>query len=287
MRVSEPPSLAPEVLSARIRKIREAYSNCTLCSQRCGADRSRDPSGVCRLGEEAFVYREYLHFGEEPWISPSYTVYLSGCNLRCLFCSEWNPVTRPARHGVRLEPGGLAQRIAHSFDNGAKSLSFVGGEPGVNLLPVLETLALLPRDWPVVWNTNGMGILESFGFLEGLVHTWLVDWKFGNTKCAGEVSGFQSAADEVFRASAFLQGKGETLSLRHLVMPGHLECCTLPVMERWSDQFGSTPFNLMTSFLPPAAERGAWRVQSGQSSRLEDCLKRFASPFLFLNGHPL
>ena len=160
MRVSEPPSLAPEVLSARIRKIREAYSNCTLCSQRCGADRSRDPSGVCRLGEEAFVYREYLHFGEEPWISPSYTVYLSGCNLRCLFCSEWNPVTRPARHGVRLEPGGLAQRIAHSFDNGAKSLSFVGGEPGVNLLPVLETLALLPRDWPVVWNTNGMGILE-------------------------------------------------------------------------------------------------------------------------------
>ena len=55
-------------------------------------DRTAGADGVCRTGRPASVSHALLHFGEEPVISGtsgSGTVFFSGCNLKCLFCQNY------------------------------------------------------------------------------------------------------------------------------------------------------------------------------------------------------
>ena len=78
----------------------EAYRSCDACAERCGVERHAGPAGVCGLGSGGRVYKEYLHWGEEARLVPSHTIYLSGCNFRCAFCSDWDAVVEPLAHGA-------------------------------------------------------------------------------------------------------------------------------------------------------------------------------------------
>ena len=257
-----------------------------LCAHRCGVNRHLSASGICKLGAQARVYREYLHFGEEPWISPSYTVYLSGCNFRCRFCSEWGPVTRPDSHGLPLIPEELAGRIEQSIVDGAQTVSFVGGEPGVNLLPVLETLSQLDQTIEVVWNTNGFGIRESYELLRGLVSHWAIDWKFGNPKCAQTLARVEQAWSEVHESSSLLLSRGESVFFRHLVMPNHLDCCTVPVLKSWVRRGRPGRLNIMSSFIPQRGTEGRWMAPSRAQTDLQTLLEMHAGTGLYHNGYP-
>ena len=128
-----------------------------LCSQRCEADRSGS-LGRLPLGRRAFVYQ--MPSREEPWISPSYTVYVS-CNLRCLFCSEWNRLHALPVMGCDSNPEGLLNGLPTALIT-ERNPEFCGRRAGVNLLPVLETLSLLP------------GIGRSSGIGMGIHQSWLL-----------------------------------------------------------------------------------------------------------------
>ena len=77
-------SLDPAQLTAAVAWAQERYGACDVCAERCGVNRLTGQLGHCGLGEHAHVYKEYLHLGEERCLVPLHTIYLTGCNLRCV-----------------------------------------------------------------------------------------------------------------------------------------------------------------------------------------------------------
>ena len=245
----------PGALTAALGWARRAYGACDVCAARCGVDRYAGPGGRCGLGAGARVYKEYLHLGEERALVPSHTVYLTGCNLRCVFCSDDGPVRRPLVHGVEASPAALAARVALRRRQGATNVNFVGGVPDVNVLAILETLALCPTDTHVVWNTNLWTTAEAVKHLAGVVGTWLVDYKFGADRCAARLAGVRGYTETLDArlgqlAALTTRPRGAGLIVRHLVMPGHLGCCTRPALEHIARVAPGAIVNLMTGYHP-------------------------------------
>ena len=246
--------------------------------------------GHCGLGVQGRVYKEYLHLGEERTLVPSHAVYLSGCNLRCTFCSDWDAVIHPDRHGALLSPEELAARIAHRRSEGARNVNFVGGLPDVNVLYILETLARCPVDTHVVWNTNLWTTQEAIERLTGVVGTWLVDLKFGSDDCAKELAGVEAYTERLHRLLPMAERAG-TLLVRHLLMPGHLECCTRPSLEWLRAHMEQATINVMTAY-HPFALKGAKGPMSGplEAQETARALRLFNSmdfPHAMIDGQPI
>lgn len=224
------------------------YHHCDVCAERCGVDRHAGPAGTCGLGTSARIYKEYIHFGEERRLLPSHTIYFTGCSLRCAFCSDWDQVVSPLNHGVEVPPAALARRIAQRRAEGATNVNLVGGVPDVNLLYILKVLSHCPDDTHVVWNTNLWSTPEVLAKLDGIVGTWLADFKFGHDTCARKLARVDDYVATL--TTLLLQVRPERLLVRHLLMPGHLECCTIPVLDWLAAHRPKVAINLMTGYEP-------------------------------------
>lgn len=232
------------LLQQRALQAQTSLATCRLCSRDCGVDRRFASAGAfCRLDARAWIYKELLSVGEEAVLNPTWLVDVGGCSLRCLYCSEWPQVVQP-RGGpaVELEDAWFAARMAHRRAQGAVTLTLVGGEPTVNLPALLRALAHCTDPLPVVWNTNGLLTAQARDLLDGVVAVWSLDAKFGNPGCALRISGFAADVHHGdWLATAHMALRTEPraglppLVVRHLLMPGHLDCCTLPVLRELAD----------------------------------------------------
>jgi putative pyruvate formate lyase activating enzyme len=211
--------------------------SCALCPRDCGVDRTSGHGGFCRTGARASVSHALLHYGEEPVVSGaagSGTIFFTGCNLRCLFCQnyqiswhlEGDPVTDEALAGMMLDLQG----------RGAHNINLVS--PTHVVLPVLRALRTAlgaGLDIPLVWNSNGYENAGVIRALEGVVDIYLPDLKYHSPAISGRYSG---AADYFERASEALRemsvqapvlelAAGGTvrrgLIVRHLVLPGQVD----------------------------------------------------------------
>lgn len=242
------------ISSDMLAESREMLRECRICPRNCGANRTTGKSGAfCRLDDRAWVYRELLSVGEEPVISPTWLVDLGGCSMRCLFCSEWDHVVQPQQKpAVQLQSAWFLARLSLRKQQGARTLSFVGGDPTVSLPAVLDVLAQIPdHDWlPVAWNCNGWLNEPARRLLDPVVSTWLVDVKFGNPQCASRLAGVDGELYQrgVRETLEFARHRG--LLLRHLVMPGHLQCCTQPILAWHRQHFSQVPLNVMQHYQP-------------------------------------
>lgn len=241
--------LSPELFRQRIEAVRTEYLHCRLCSRRCGVDRTVGPAGVCQLGTSALCYKEFIHYGEEEHLVPSHTVYLSGCSFRCIFCSDDAHVRKPSL-GTELSANQLAWLIQKRRLEGARNVNFVGGTPDVHLLAILEALALCPSDTTVVWNSNLYMSVDSLEYLRGIVDVWLIDLKFGNNQC-GRLSGVTDYLSVLRPALQYCAtDPGSELTVRHLLMPGHFDCCTVPSLDWAARHLADATINLMTTYIP-------------------------------------
>lgn len=109
--------------------------SCELCEFKCRTNRKKE-IGYCRV-KESLVASDFLHYGEEPELVPSYTILFSGCNFWCVFCQNWD--ISQFRAGVEYSPNEMAEKITVAFARGAKNVNFVGGEPTSNLSFIIET----------------------------------------------------------------------------------------------------------------------------------------------------
>lgn len=226
---------------------RQLLSPCTLCELRCGALRSEGEAGVCGVSDQAFIAMEFMHFGEEEEISPAHAVYLSGCNWRCAYCHEWRLFAEPTR-GYRLAPD-FADVVRRRKVEGARSLEFVGGSPEPHLAEILDLLTVLDQDLPIVWNSQGYLTGQAMRLLDGVVDVHVLDFKYGNDDCARRLSGVPDHTAVVLRNARAALSQGSVI-LRHLVLPGHLECCTRPVIEFAARLLPRATFHLMGQYRP-------------------------------------
>lgn len=228
--VREPLASGSSLLDLKIVIGRRLLQQCTLCEHRCGVNRLAEESGFCELGASLAVSGYSMLYNEGPFVGqPSFGVFLKGCSLRCEFC--YRPADLKARRAPVSPAGVLAGILDRAAECGAESWHFLGGNPDESLVGVLEVLRRTAAVRPVVWNSALYLSPEGLALLQGIVDIWLPDLKFGNDECASKVAGVRNYGETVRRNLLSLAPE-EFLVVRHMVFPGHEQCCQARV-ERW------------------------------------------------------
>jgi putative pyruvate formate lyase activating enzyme len=243
-----------ELAGMRAAQARLALQDCHLCEHHCGVDRLAGAMGKCRAGPRARVFSAQTEVSDELDLIPTFAIALSGCDMRCAFCitgaESWD-----AQAGTSMAIEEIASRAAQSLAVGGKTIMILGGEPTIHLPTALEILAALPPEAIVIWKTNAHGSAEARALLDGLFDIWLADYKFGNDECATRLSRTPDYT-RVIRENLRWAHSRVSLIVRHLVMPGHVECCWRPVARWISENLPGAKVNLRTGFWP------AWKART-------------------------
>lgn len=247
----------PSLLDLKLELARRLLGPCRLCWLRCPVDRTQGETGACGLGEKLRPYQDFVHLGEELELIPTHAVFLAGCNYRCSYCSDWDHVDRPT-DDPEIESSSLSRSIEARRGEGALSLSFVGGLPDVNLPGILETLVDATVSVPVVWNSNMSATPEAQRLMEGVADAYVADLKYGNEACAQDGSAVKGSLAVTRRNLETVWGQAY-LIVRHLVLPGHVECCALPTLDWLAATLPGVRVNLMDQYSPtPQVADTAW-----------------------------
>ena len=254
----------------RVRLAREALHCCRLCPRQCAVNRIAGEKGYCRLDDSVRCFREMLFWGDEEQLVPSHQVYFAGCNLRCEFCPvfEWNNEPWMARE---MDIDNLSRTIANRRMEGAKTLNLAGGEPAVNLHGILQLLARVEPETMVVWNSNMYYGEIVDELMTGLVDVYLADFKCGNDRCAKALLGAEDYV-EVAKQNMLSACKHADIIVRHLVLPGHNECCLKPILHWLAEEMPRTKLSLRSDYVPPAEAIAAPKkyLQKDELQKVED-----------------
>lgn len=291
-----------ELVEKALERLSPLESACTLCPRDCRVDRTADAAGVCRTGHFASVSHGLLHFGEEPVISGaagSGTIFFTGCNLKCLFCQNYQ--LSWLLEGDPITDEELAAMMLDLQAKGAHNINFVS--PTHVVLPILRALRTALAgglEIPLVWNSNGYDSLAVIQALEGIIDIYLPDLKYRSPEISKKYS---AAADYFVKASEAVRemslqqpvldlGPGGTarrgLVVRHLILPGAVGD-TLVILEWVREKL--SPFiglSLMSQYHPCFKAPG--EIQRGVSQeeyrRAADKALTLGLDHLFLQPEP-
>ena len=238
------------------------FKHCTLCPRNCGADRTQY-EGYCRAGVLPKAALANVHQWEEPSISGtkgSGTVFFSNCNLKCIFCQNYEISSQDYGKEISIER--LADIFLGQQQKGVHNLNLVSAG---HFLPQVKEALLLARKrgltLPVVYNTNGYEKAESLRLLEGLIDIYLPDIKYYNSSYSAEYSNapdyFPFAAASVkemvrqvgpnhFDSGIMTKG----VIIRHLVLPGLRED-SMKILDWIKNTFGNNVYvSLLNQYTP-------------------------------------
>lgn len=222
--------------------------SCNLCEHRCSANRRAGERGPCKAGCEARVFRHRVELGEEVELIPSHLFYLSGCDLRCCFCIAESNAFNP-NEGTELTPGFLAEAVAWGREQGARNIQWVGGEPTIHIPAIVRAISACRDLPPVVWKSDFYGTPAAFDLLRGIADVYVADFKFGNGACAARLAKVDRYVETVARNLRIASEQGD-LIIRHLLLPGHFECCYRPIVEHIARELPDAKFSIRGGYLP-------------------------------------
>jgi len=227
---------------------RAMLADCHFCAHHCGVNRLAGPAGLCHAGANARFFSAQVEVSDELELIPAFAVALSGCDLRCDFCitgrESWNPAA-----GVVLDAAAVARQAMRALDRGARTVMLFGGEPTIHLPAALELVAELPETAKLVWKTNAHGSVQARELLDGMFDVWLADLKFGNDACARRLAKVADYVGTVRENMVWANAHSE-LIVRHLLMPGHIDCCWRLVAEWLAAELPQVKINLRSGFWP-------------------------------------
>ena len=243
----------------RANTARAMLADCRFCAHDCGVNRLAGQLGLCRAGAITKFFSAQMEVAEDLDLIPSYAVALSGCDLRCDFCitgaTSWN-----ARAGETFDPQSMAEQAACALERGARTIMILGGEPTIHLPAVLEFVAELPETARLVWKTNAHASSTARELLDGIFDVWLADFKFGNDTCAESLARTPQYT-QIVRENLLWAAEHSELIVRHLLMPGHLDCCWKRIAEWLEAELPQAKVSLRSGFWP------AWRARVHQELR--------------------
>jgi putative pyruvate formate lyase activating enzyme len=281
-----PPS--PNLLELCAELVQRMLRHCNFCRFDCRVDRSEARRfGTCRLGSESRVSSYFHHPGEELVYRGSRgsgTIFFTSCNMRCAFCQNGD-ISTDKDNGQVVSARVLATMAWLLRIEGCHNVNWVGGDPTIHLHNIIEAIALLPTfepteadvraalpakadfyghlrgsrsfasyrgafNAPMLWNSNFFMTPEAMKILRLTMDVWLPDFKFGPDRCAARLSKTPFYWDTVTANLELIHQWGEDLTIRHLVMPNHVECCTRPVFEWVATHMPEVPVNVMDQYHP-------------------------------------
>lgn len=209
--------------------------SCTLCPHNCNVNRLDGELGKCGIANDARVASYNAHYGEENVLvgkGGSGTIFFSGCNLRCIFCQNYD--ISHGEYGTNVTFHQLANIMLNLQEAGCSNINFV---TPTHVLPfILYALVISAKQGlklPLVYNSGGYESLEVIKMLDGIIDIYMPDIKFLDQNLAQQLTNAQDypqivklALKEMHRQVGDLKvvnglaKKG--LLIRHLVMPGYL-----------------------------------------------------------------
>lgn len=231
------------ILEVKIELARRMLFSCQMCELRCGTDRWHGERGECGSGREAYYTSCFLNWGEERHLVPSITLFLNGCNWRCPYCQY--PDQLEPENGQPLYTDETVELIRRLIVKGGKNLHWLGGNPDQHLWSTLQVIQRLSSEIPIVWNTNGYASTHTMNLLNGIVDTYIIDFRYGNNECATRYKAGPMAWEVLKRNLLLANAQAGEVIVRHLQLPGHLECCTIPILEWLAEELPDVKVNLM------------------------------------------
>ena len=239
--------------------------HCNLCARGCHVNRLETTRGaVCRTGKNPVVSSAHPHFGEEAPLSGrqgSGTIFFSHCNLKCVFCQNWEISWRGS--GMEISTRQLAAQMLALQHRGCHNINLVS--PSHVIAPILEAVLLAAEAGlrlPLVYNSGGYDSPAGLALLDGVVDIYMPDMMWGVSGPSHRYSGArdypqvnQAAVREMHRQVGDLQlnEKGiarRGLLIRHLVMPKGLAVAETIFQFLAEDISTHTYLNIMGQYHP-------------------------------------
>ncbi len=279
-------------LQQRVQQALAELADCRVCPRDCRVDRlhalpvhdgpaseppyagrtaaqravaAHIPKGTsCFTGRYARVASAFPHFGEEDCLrgwKGSGTIFSSFCNLRCVFCQNWE--VSQVGEGREVRPDELAALMLDLQSRGCHNITFVTPE---HVVPqVLEAVLLAAEAGlrlPLVYNTSAYDSLRSLELLDGVVDIYMPDFKYWDPQLARRYLKAENYPEvarrtirEMHRQVGPLVFDGHGLAVRgvlvrHLVMPGAADDARHIMHFLAHDLSPNTYLNIMDQYRP-------------------------------------
>ncbi len=262
--------------------------DCCACPRNCHVDRMANQTKICHTGRFARVASAFAHFGEEDCLrgwNGSGTIFFSLCNLRCVFCQNWDISQKSV--GNECPPEKIAETMLRLQQRGCHNINFVTPE---HVAPqVIEAIAAaIPRglNVPIVYNTSAYDALESLKLLDGLIDIYMPDFKFWHRQTAKRLAKApdyperaREAILEMHRQVGPLKFGSDGLArrgvlVRHLVMPNQLDETTAIFQWLANDVSRDTYVNIMGQYRPQYEVGQITRDNSKKYEEVNRCPER-------------
>jgi putative pyruvate formate lyase activating enzyme len=227
-------------------------------------DRLGGELGVCRVGRTARVSSHGPHFGEErPLVGMfgSGTIFMSGCNLHCLFCQNYT--ISQLDEGREVSADELAGMMLELQARGCHNINFVTPtHQAPHILEALVVAAGRGLTVPLVYNTGGYDEVHTLKLLDGVFDIYMPDIKYADPAPAAMLSGAEDYPEKAFAAARemhaqvgelMLDARGTAyrgLLVRHLVLPGGLAGTEKVVRFIAEELSRDTYVNIMEQYYP-------------------------------------
>lgn len=239
------------------------YKKCNLCPRNCLIDRTINP-GVCGVKDKLVVARASLHYWEEPPISGedgSGTIFFTGCNLKCIFCQNYDISTKLIGKEITTEE--LATICINLEKKGANNINLVTPTPHIPL--IIEGIKLAKKKGlsiPIVYNTSGYETVDTIKMLDGIVDIYLPDMKYYDDNYAIKYSHakdyfkyaslalkemYKQVGNPVFNEEGIMQ-KG--IIVRHLMLPGLIDDSKKIIKYLYDNYQDNIYISIMNQYTP-------------------------------------
>ena len=224
-------------LGQRVKAGLRELADCCACPRNCHVNRMANETRVCHTGRYARVSSTFAHFGEEDCLrgwNGSGTIFFSLCNLRCVFCQNWDISQNPV--GEDCPPERIAELMLMLQQRGCHNINFVTPEHVVpQVIEAISAAIDCGLRLPIVYNTSAYDSVESLRLLDGLIDIYMPDFKFWSRETARRLAKARDYPDrareailEMHRQVGPLKFGPDGLArrgllVRHLVMPEQIE----------------------------------------------------------------
>ena len=206
-----------------------------MCPRECGAARTSGEKGFCQASSKLKVASFNAHFGEEHplvGVGGSGTIFLSHCNLGCVFCQNWDISHQGS--GTEVEIADLAGMMLQLQEQGCQNINVVTPTHfAPHVILALDIAAGQGLRLPLVYNTCGWEQFDILALLDGIVDIYLADFKYLDAGKSALYSSDATSYPNITR-SALIEMNRQVgvalpaenglvyrgLMIRHLVMPG-------------------------------------------------------------------
>jgi putative pyruvate formate lyase activating enzyme len=233
---------------SRIKEVEKIMRSCTLCEFGCQADRFEGQTGLCKLSADTYYVRDFINIWQELGPVPCYTILFNGCYFECPYCILGNILQHP-QSGFLFQPEDFATRIKLLYENGINNIFFLGGEPLVHLLSLFNLLKSLPSS--IKKNLYSYLYIppKILELITDSFDLFLAEYRYGNDQCAIKYSSAKDYTNIIQRNLLYLNTSSKII-VRHLLLPGHMECCYRPLVDWLANNLPQVKFSLGNEYIP-------------------------------------